>query len=153
MRVEDVLPAVVDALSDIRLSRQDRQTVTRIMRAFDACCGDVDAVDPETGESYQQGFETDLYETLWDLAQSYCPDYCHFGSHPGDGADVGVWPVEELFVDSRQGSYDGYVYRLDDQPNGEIPVEYTHALTVNDRGNATLYRRAGRRWVGVWSVV
>jgi hypothetical protein len=32
-------------------------------------------------------------------------------------------------------------------------TDLTHWLHANDHGNATLYRRAGRRWIEVWAVV
>ena len=92
--------------------------------------------------------------TLCALIRGVIPHF-HEGTLEGDGADFGVWPIRELFEDTHQGGYDGFIYRLaeGDAPNGAIPADYTHALAVNDHGNATLYRRAGRRWLECWSVV
>ena len=35
-----------------------------------------------------------LNERLFDVLQDYCPADHYFGSHPGDGADFGVWRLE-----------------------------------------------------------
>lgn len=37
----------------------------------------------------------DLWEEFTNLMDSLCPDNYYFGSHPGDGSDIGVWPFED----------------------------------------------------------
>lgn len=42
-----------------------------------------------------------------------------------------------------------------DEDLSEVDRSYAYALQVNDHGNATLYRRVGKRnqWREVWAVV
>lgn len=149
LRTEDLLPTLLDELSALRLTRTERATVRDIRKRMDAA----EQVEPEAGEREPVDyFETDDaeddYATLCDIANNHVPAYCYFGSHEGDGADMGVWPVADLFIGSnRHGGYDGCIGHTRDQRT------YPYALEVNDHGNATLYRRAGRRWIEVWSVV
>ena len=151
MRSEDLIPVFLDALDPLQLEQADRQTIRAIQSRQR-----VGFLDDETADD-------DLSE-LFDLLNNYCPDYCYFGAHPGDGADYGVWVVDALLTDTHQGSYNGYVFRLpgdispqaytgEDGIDEPIDAHYTHALRVNDHGNATLYRRSGRRWSEVWSIV
>ena len=165
LRVEDILPAMLDALGDLRLSRAERQQVTKITQKWETRPDDIATTPcpcPEcsgvenNGDSAEWCLEYDLNETLFDIANAHCPDYCYFGSHPGDGADFGVWPCEEVLEPGPQGGYDGLVYRSTRYCNGPdepVPLEYTHFLAANDHGNATLYRRAGTRWIACWSIV
>jgi len=162
MRVQDTMPALLSALDGIKLSAEDRQTCDEVQRCLDAWI----AVDGEdTGSEYPTAadellfdLEVEMNEALIPLAESYVPDYCYVGAHPGDGSDLGVWPCEDLFSDTIQGSYDGYCWRLreNNHPTEEtIPADMTHALAVNDHGNATLFRRSESRkyWMECWSIV
>jgi len=164
LRVQDVLPAVLDALGDLRLSRYERGQVLKIQGHWDRAPDDLDnpcqcgrcSGVKGNGDSARWCLELDLNEILFDIVNAHCPDYCYFGSHPGDGADFGVWPCEEVLEPGPQGGYDGLVYRSTRYCNGPgepVPPEYTHFLAANDHGNATLYRRAGTRWVECWSIV
>jgi hypothetical protein len=176
MRPEDLIPAFISAAEDLRLTREDRRKLEEIRREYDKVSSedyDVDAVEAVEPD--------DLCTDLFDLLDCYTPDYCYFGAHPGDGADYGVWIVEDLLRDTRDGSYDGCVFRSEMTPgemraaasNGHangimydsstrqhlnrqyshVRKTYSHWLHVNDHGNCTLYRRAGNRWIEVWSVV
>lgn len=173
MRDEDLIPAFIGVLEDLRLSRADRKRLNELRREWDMYEPDNPA---ENGEWADLG---DITQDLSDLAGNYCPDYCYFGAHPGDGADYGCWVSEELLQDTRQGGYDGYVYRSSEPPHSYIESRHTPAfgvsgdqcdicgkdcrdskdeiyrywLHVNERGNATLYRRVSRRWIEVWSIV
>ena len=152
LRVEDILPAVLDALGDLRLTREERAVVMQARGELEQWEEFID--DPDEGA--REDLETTLYVTLFDIADAHCPDYCYFGGHPGDGADIGVWPAwDSLSGDSSDPGYtggpegDGYVSDARDTAG----PGHTHALEVNDHGNATLYRRVGTRWVECWSIV
>ena len=160
MRVQDTMPALLSALDGIRLSAEDRQTCDEVQRCLETwIAADADGPDsnhPADADDLLFDLEMEMNETLLPLAESYVPNYCYVGSHPGDGSDLGVWPCEDLFDDTTQGSYDGYCWRLGENhhPTEEtIPADMTHALSANDHGNATLYRRSGRRWTECWAIV
>lgn len=150
MRDDDLIPSFLYEARRLRMTREDRKTINDLAREYDAKSG---AEDDDSAEDVSE-----ITSELFDILDRYCPDYCYFGAHPGDGADYGVWVVEDLFYDTRQGSYDGLVMRGNDCPSLEDLREarssnYSHFLHVNDHGNATLYRRASNRWIEVWSCV
>ena len=162
MRVQDTMPALLSVLDGIRLSAEDRRTCEALGRSLDTWFEvdneESDSDNPEDADDLLFDLEEEMNDTLLPLAQSYVPDYCYVGSHPGDGSDLGVWPCDELFDDTTQGSYDGYCWRLreNNHPTEEtIPADMSHALAVNDHGNATLYRRSESRkyWMECWSIV
>lgn len=37
----------------------------------------------------------ELWEEFTNLMDSLCPENHYFGSHPGDGSDIGVWEFDE----------------------------------------------------------
>ncbi len=164
LRVEDVLPAMLRALKPLRLSRVERATVHTAHARWNASPSDLNAVYPPTavtlaGSTLSETWAEMLGEwltELYDIASAHCPDYCSVGSTEGDGAEIGVWPdMDSLIGDSADPGYtggpegDGYVA----DSRETAGVGHTHAYEVNDHGNATLYRRAGRQWVECWSVV
>ena len=165
MRVQDTMPALLSALDGIRLSAKDRRTCDDVQQCLDEwIAADDKATDSDNPAdadylmlaAHISHLEMEMNETLIPLAQEYVPDYCGIGSHPGDGSDLGVWVCDELLHDTTQGSYDGYCWRLreNNHPTEEtIPADMSHALAVNDHGNATLYRRSGSRWTECWSIV
>jgi hypothetical protein len=141
MRPEDLIPVFLDLATSLRLSRSERRHVAEITRAA------------EQEEYYRSDDAADEdLATLFDVLEAHTPDYTYFGAHPGDGADYGVWPVQDLFLDRHEGGYDGYVSMTG---RDAAKPDHTHALEFTDHGNATLYRRIGKRnqWKEVWSVV
>lgn len=149
LRPEDLIPAYLDALEGLRLSKAERATVRH-------CRHDWDTLDSETTADYDEQIGYVLDE-LTMVLESHVPDYCYFGST--DGACFGVWPSREVFEDYSQGGYDGCIYRCTEafqMPRDVKPSilkPYSHFLSVTDHGNVTLYRRSGNRWIEVWSVV
>jgi hypothetical protein len=141
LRAEDLIPAMLDALEPLRLTRAERNIIQRARIQHDYLEQDREA---ELDESL-----TDLYT----IADDHCPDYCYCGATEGDGAEIGVWPNHDSIADDIHG---GTIRactdcNVPDDPPGD--TDQTHAHCVNDHGNSTLYRRAGRRWVECWSVV
>ena len=164
MRVEDTMPPLLAALDGIRLSAEDRQTCDDVQQ----CLNEWIAADDKATDSDNPAdaddlmlaahiahLEMEMNETLIPLAESYAPDYCYVGSHPGDGSDLGVWPCEELLDDTSQGSYDGCCFRSTEPPwpSPRLSRDHSHWLQINDHGNATLYRRSGSGWTECWSIV
>jgi hypothetical protein len=50
--------------------------------------------DPEDLDPEMVGY---ILEALFNALEECAPDGYYFGAHPGDGADYGFWPVEEVF--------------------------------------------------------
>lgn len=136
---DDIAEELIYSLSALHLSRADRAQLREIEAYFNL---PADSLDREC-------YPEEMLLELYDLGQNYCPDYCYLGSHPGDGADIGVWPHEELFSDSHTGGYDGCIAASRDTAS----PDHSHALEVSDHGNATLWRRSGSRWMKCWAVV
>jgi hypothetical protein len=174
LRLEDLIPAVLDVLEPLRLSRKDRATV-RTIRAL-ATRGDYAMGALDDGPDDRTDTDED-FAALCEIADFHCPAFCYFGAHEGDGADIGVWiDVEGL----RAAVLDGDVVASDLSPsemrdfarvldrnpdsrhtNVGVHIrerwakaqkaEYFHYL--NDHGNISLYRRVGNRFLIEWEVV
>ena len=168
LRPVDIIPELLWALKPLRLTRADRATVRKMDARMDEILEIIrlqqkpqmtrtlyDAqrrwVDIARGAGLTSTELLGFYlSELFDLAENYCPDYCYLGATEGDGACIGVWPIAELFDDTSPGGYDGCLHYGDEPPTDP---ELTHWVQGNDHGNATLWRRAGQRWVECWSVV
>ena len=140
MRECDLIPSFLWAADDLSLSRQERQSVNRIRKASN--------VDEEADYWAGENASWDL-ETLFDILGNHTPDYCYFGSHPGDGSDYGVWISQE--------SIDEAVYCKDVLPVSdlsEVPAGFSGTVYhVNDHGNASLYAYARGKSRELWAVV
>lgn len=156
LRPEDLVPAIVAMLEDLRLSRSERAIVQEA-QTFLASDWDVDT------DNAREEKLTDLYDDLVRVTENHCPDYAYFGSTGGDGACIGVWPDSDLLQAGNRTHADDVVrsewlpseWREQVGRPGQPADDHgcAYFLHVNDHGNATLYRRAGRRWLEVWSVV
>lgn len=142
LRPEDLISAFLDALDGIKLTRAER-AVTREAHIVSALM--------HAGESlqgYRMGdmTESEIVDELTTILESHVPDYCYFGTLEGDGACFGVWPsIDSLQADVHAGEVGT------DEADAHVKGLSLYA-DVND-GNVTLYRRAGNRWIEVWSVV
>jgi len=120
--------------------------------------------NPELYKDAQEREEMlpEITQELFDILGDYCPPYTYFGSHPGDGADYGVWVSDDSIKDD---IYDGILTEVNDlseiddmiRENGIIPK---NVILVNDHGNETLYTihaklEDGLVWTSeeVWSIV
>lgn len=157
LRPEDLIPSFLWEAERLRLTREERATVREIRKRFDALPSgnrwnghDEPAID---WTDDQHDIAADDLERLQDLLSNHVPDYCTFGAHEGDGADFGVWPTLD-FHDRASMEAEGIHVSGDTPTNSEHGARgASHWLYVNDHGNCTLYRRAGRTWKEVWSIV
>lgn len=146
LRPEDLIPSFLWEAEHLRLTRAERHIVARIRRESDKWAEDGDSDVIHTDD------QDEALEHLCDILNAHCPDYCHFGAHEGDGSDFGVWPTS---VEDMQAEGFVFVGERRDVPKVKptSSLYYTHCAEVNDHGNVTLYRRSGRTWREVWSVV
>lgn len=150
LRPEDLIPAYLDTLDGIRLTKAERATVREIRSAFDTFPsgerwnGHGEPVIDWNDEQHEQASE--FLETLTLTLENHVPDYAYFGTLEGDGACFGVWPD----VDSAKEDADFLHMAGDPMPTSKL---IKLVFSVNDHGNVTLYRRSGNRWIEVWSVV
>lgn len=138
MRPEDLIPAFVSTLEDMRLTKDERKDLNRIKRAMHA-----------DGYYDTEDCDYDLNENLFNMLNNHAAPYFYFGSHPGDGADYGFWLTDDL----NQSVKDNGGLVVSSIPEASEVAKGTEVLVVNDHGNASLYYRAGNRLVEVWSVV
>jgi hypothetical protein len=97
----------------------------------------------ERGDSFE--FEDEVLSDLFDALNDYAPIYCYFGSHPGDGADYGFWPIDDI-----EQVFDGLkVSDTSDVPNSYIG----EVMHVNDHGNMTLYFARKGKLREAWAIV
>jgi hypothetical protein len=151
LRPEDLIPAYISVLEDLRLTKAERAQLFSIQRRT---------------KIYERDDDWTLDQASYDLddlisiIENHLPDYSYFGSLEGDGACFGVWATIP-------DSDDDQVFRRNDTPPSSMNQSwqstdegtryrkgnYPYWLHVNDHGNATLYRRAGNRWIEVWGIV
>lgn len=156
LRQEDLIPAYVSAVedlidaiatnapTDLESQQEHVQTSKRLTDMLAA----IEKRQEEEGYYDSEAADFDA-EELTETLNEFCPQYTYFGSHEGDGADIGVWVSwDSLEDDARFGE----VLKIDD--TSEIPADYRgYALHVNDHGNATLYNVTDAGNEEVWAVV
>ena len=138
----DLIEAMADELDRIKellgFSSEAKETVGYI----DELLGDWERGEYEDDETY-------LLERLFDLLGEFAPAGTYFGSHPGDGSDIGFWP------DFDSLEYDEDVARLSDPADMDsVGDGASAAWVVNDHGNGSYYiRDEDGAFRLVWSVV
>jgi hypothetical protein len=137
MKADDLLPEFLYWLGQV-----DAKRAESLVKEYD-----LDSID-ETDEGYDETAQ-EAVDALFDILGEYCPPYCYFGAHEGDGADYGVW----ISWDSLDmAAHDGDILKVSD--TSEVPADYTgEVLHVNDHGNCTLYAANNGDLTEVWAVV
>lgn len=139
MRTEHLIPAFMDALWEVAPDhagelQHENQDI------FDWLDGG--AEDSEEPEDMLY-FLDDLFNAM----NEHCPPYCYFGSHPGDGADYGCWPHEDI----EQLMKDDGLHVGEDHPDDDYDDLW---LQINDHGNMTLFKADGEgNNTEIWSIV
>jgi len=133
MQPRDLIPCFADELEQLAKQSDpvnaDHLSLVRECRELTE--QDYESEDPETIER----IGCILNEGLFYALDEYSPEYCYFGSHPGDGSDYGFWIDHEAI---NEAIADHELLRVDDLSN--VPDWYNGSvLVVNDHGNATLY--------------
>lgn len=149
LRAIDVVPDLLWAAERwVSMSRRDRNRVraisTEVTKLIDtAYDGDVpinDDAEDRLGE---------IWYELEDIMGMYAPPGHYVGSHPGDGADIGVWPCDEIpCVCPKVGPVTPEM--LDDAAAADGPGDIVFELS--DHGNLlvvwTLSVGKTRKWNG-----
>lgn len=103
MHPRDFLPAFVGTLEGLLFvngdhfslpeNRKERDRLNELIGEAQDCFDD----DGELKSDDDIGTEgtNEIMESLFDALESFAPPDHYFGSHPGDGADFGFWPVED----------------------------------------------------------
>lgn len=89
LRDADVIPALLRALDACDRERADaiREVHVFAVRAVEQDARDWMQARPDDVVS--------LSDALYDALQDHAPEGHYVGMHPGDGSDLGVWPVED----------------------------------------------------------
>lgn len=140
----------------------NRRAYLRIEREYAAIFRALSEWNPDLSEFQEEAAEL-VNEVLPDLLNDSCPDYVHFSTHEGDGADFGFWASIESVEDAVKDGWIKQVSPEDDHKQairdhiaeeGEPP---SHLFEVNERGNCVLFavKRCGKgyRTEEVWSCV
>jgi len=108
LRVQDLLPAFLDTLSQLdpagysklilELDKEYQRFVPCAPPVGIACygggyCKGLDLCDDDTWWSSERADE--LLRAVFDALDELAPEGACFGSHPGDGSDFGFWPIED----------------------------------------------------------
>lgn len=102
LRTEDLLEAFANELEH-SVQRQAETWCSDEGRALrDDCVNliwDAREVDPDSEEAYE------ILGRLRNALDEFAPPGHSFGPHPGDGADIGYWPIEEENDKPRPGEF------------------------------------------------
>jgi len=161
LRTNDLLETFADTLEDLIQRNAEtwcnddgralRDKYVSIVCDARELCEAIESDDAH--ESAIEDAEYLLNEKLMDALNDFAPPYCTFSAHEGDGSDFGFWPSWEYIKESR--------YSEELASGEELPcaccTEHDEFLQVNERGNATLYKRQQLanhyKWIEVWSCV
>ena len=97
MRAEDLIPAFMSALDDLREQRsfdaEDCHANAERHGREDDELGAIERRMEQEGYYSSEDADFDL-ERLFDMLNEYAPEGAYFGAHPGDGSDYGFWNEE-----------------------------------------------------------
>ena len=142
MRTEDLIPSFLWEAKHLRLTKDERKTVSRISRESE-----------KEGYFDTENADYDLNENLFNILDNHSLPYFYFGAHEGDGSDYGWWPSWETIEDTFGPIEDGNdAIKINDL--SEVPAKFTgEVLVVNDHGNTSLYSAKNGRLHEVWAIV
>lgn len=143
LRLEDLLPAFLSALDDLRedATFEPGADAPEAVAAYGRLDDELGAMERRMSRpGYYASFEVagDL-DRLTELLEERCPIGVYFGTHEGDGADFGFWPDPEFLARPEDyGTDECPVIRVADLSEVDDSFRGT-VLHVNDHGNVTVY--------------
>jgi hypothetical protein len=118
LREEDLIPTFLDFLRE-----HAPQKYAAILEDWRDCLPHTGQYDVFESDKFEQWISDEpeqasylLNEDIWEALNDIAPRGTYFGAHPGDGSDMGFWPVEEEWGDSSTADYRYYV--------GDVNLEY-----------------------------
>jgi hypothetical protein len=147
LRTCDLLEACADfirsSVPDEMLTDQIRDTLSDLKEGFDS----EEGWEPYV-ESLGEDVEYILHEELFPFLGEISPPWHYFGSHPGDGSDIGFYFDGEGFQqDVWEGSTVASGDELPESKEGDS-MDPDFFAVINERGNVDVYE-----WDGVASWV
>lgn len=145
LRYDDLIPALLDAVNSIRLTKDERRAMNALARDWDQLVDACEAQDRDIeAADAVGGMMMELENTLND----HCPPYCYFGALEGDGACFGVWVDDNALAEAMR---DGHMVFQDRNGAAEYLLDDgRYRLVFSDHGNRSLYLRNGHE---LWGVV
>lgn len=105
---------------------------------FEAVRKSLDHVKSLLDTNDEEGLTAFVADEAPELFNPHCAPFTYFGSHPGDGADIGVWPdIDGLENAARYR--DGVVKVNAGEPWPELDKDIAYVFEVNDHGNCALF--------------
>jgi hypothetical protein len=145
-RSEDIAGAILDMAREVGIDYDDGivisgETVFDTIARFLAHDDDEHDGEPCEGTTAGDHFRqcplaedfglSDLLDEALDALNEYAPIYCYVGTHPGDGADFGVWPDHDAIEEAIRNG--------EQTPDGVVNVEDGVRIVVSDHGNVEVY--------------
>lgn len=140
----DLITAALDTLKEIDPIEYTSLTSDSELAAY---------LENQMSRDEAQDFEdTFFHEQLVHLMQEHCPPLTYFGSHPGDGSDIGCWPYEEHEYEELSES-ERILYADEGTPlahkieagfnNADVPESIIHGVVKLGYGSYACYHRNG----------
>ena len=143
LRTEDLLPDFVSLLRELGHRGKRNGAFDRASRIVN-----LSARHGEIPEGLREEAD-ELVNDLCDLLDEFAPEFCYFGSHPGDGSDFGFWVSE----DWRERAEEDGVPVV--SCGSELPEGFANGpwFQVSDHGNLALNLRTDGNDSEVWAIV
>ena len=139
LRSFDLLDAFRDEVDSRGINKDARTSLL---------CSVVEAISEIADDCVTDAFNacewaSEAVNELQDLLNEDLPPFVRFGSHEGDGSDIGYWFDHDAFEDSVQDGETLKVADLADAPWFKMPEECHQVAVISDHGNVSLYTRSG----------
>ena len=147
LRSIDLIEAVLIAIDPLRLSREERKTVSEGKRAYKwlSSHSRMDFCEEKFNSRYGY-YPDDIYSDLCDIADAHCSPYCYWGSSEGDGACIGVFVVAESIEEDLR--YNENLLYIEYASDSYIGL----AVDISDHGNMTLYQCNKGKSKEIWAI-
>jgi hypothetical protein len=142
--IDDLKESLASSISTTDTA-DDTERVTRIVSSINDLLAEIE--ERQQSDDYYASEEAHFdCDALAAVLDQFTPPYAYFGTHPGDGADLGFWlDIDQLAEDQSR----------DDLPDYQaVTADYCgYSLDVSDHGNMSLIEHDGKGSTrSIWSV-